>query len=91
MHYLYCITNLINKKIYVGKHSTFNIHDRYFGSSEILDAAVKKYGRKNFKKEIIRYCESEETMWETEREIVNPEFIKRKDTYNIVIGFIGVG
>ena len=39
-HYLiYQITNLVNGKIYIGKHETINIEDDYFGSGKYLKRA----------------------------------------------------
>jgi len=52
--YVYKTTNLINNKIYIGiskKASSENI--RYLGSGKSFKKAVAKYGRDNFKKEII--------------------------------------
>lgn len=48
---IYKITNLINNKIYIGQYSGNDKH--YLGGGRILQLAQKKYGRKNFKKEII--------------------------------------
>ena len=42
-HYVYEITNKLNGKIYVGKHSTTNLHDGYMGSGSILKDAIAKY------------------------------------------------
>lgn len=50
-------TNLINGKQYVGSHSTNNPKDNYLGSGKALRLAIKKYGRKNFKREILKQCE----------------------------------
>lgn len=48
---IYKTTNLINNKIYVGKDS--HNDSNYFGSGTILVKAIKKYGKENFKKEIL--------------------------------------
>jgi hypothetical protein len=53
-HYVYLTTNLINGKHYVGDHSTDNLDDGYLGSGNIINA-FKKYGKQNFKKEILEY------------------------------------
>lgn len=51
MAQIYKITNLINNKIYIGQ--TNGKRARYFGGGTILKDAIKKYGKENFKKEII--------------------------------------
>lgn len=87
MFYLiYKITNKINGKIYVGKHQTSDINDNYMGSGKILHEAFNKYGIENFEKEILFECSSLEEMNQKEKEIVNEEFVRRKDTYNIKLG-----
>lgn len=83
---VYQITNLINNKIYVGVHKTYNINDRYMGSGVAINNAYQKYGMTNFKKEILFIFDNKEDMLNKEFEIVNEEFIKRKDTYNIMLG-----
>ena len=50
---VYKTTNLLNGKVYIGKHETYDINDDYLGSGKILKYALKKYGSINFKKEII--------------------------------------
>ncbi len=57
-HYVYLTTNIINGKRYVGDHSTEDIHDGYIGSGKIFTKAVKKYGKKNFRKQILEHFES---------------------------------
>lgn len=85
-HYLYKITNLINNKIYIGIHSTDKLDDDYFGSGLALKRAVKKHSKENFKKEILEWFDWRcEALWR-ESEIVNEEFIKRNDTYNLKTG-----
>ena len=85
-HFIYKTTNLINGKIYVGAHSTNDVNDSYLGSGALLHKAVKKYGRKNFQREIIQFCESLDELYQLEGEIVNEEFIARDDVYNVTLG-----
>ena len=89
--YLYQITNLINNKIYIGVHGTDNLDDGYMGSGKVLKVAQRKYGLKNFKKDILKYFESEEEMYLEEAELVSTEFVNREDTYNISEGGKYVG
>lgn len=90
-YYLYKITNLINNKIYIGVHYTTDLNDGYMGSGKLLRLAEAKYGIENFRKDILEFFDSKDTMLAREREIVNPEFIKRSDTYNICLGGTGGG
>lgn len=87
-HYtIYKITNIINNKIYIGKHITNDICDNYMGSGKLLKYAKQKYGIENFKKEILYDFETEKEMNETEAKIVNEEFLKdKKNIYNICVG-----
>lgn len=89
--YVYQITNLINNKIYVGKHKSIKHPDSngYYGSGKQINAAIKKYGIDNFKKEILHYCSSLEEMAKIEEKIVTEDFVKRKDTYNMHKGGFG--
>lgn len=57
--YIYKITNLLNGKIYVGKHSCKKIENCYMGSGTAITKAIRKYGKNNFKKEILCVCGSE--------------------------------
>ena len=61
-NYIYKITNNINNKVYIGKHSTNNLEDGYFGSGKLLKLAINKYGIENFEKEIIAFCCTEEEL-----------------------------
>ena len=83
---IYKTTNIVNGKIYIGKHITRDLNDNYLGSGTVLKAALKKYGLENFKKEILFILDSEEDMNLKEREIVNFDFCLREDNYNINLG-----
>lgn len=89
-HILYKTTNLINSKIYVGLHSTDNVDDRYLGSGWVLKSAIKKYGRENFKREILLVLSNREEAREVESLLVDKEFVSRQDTYNLQEGGMGV-
>lgn len=87
MYYtVYKITNIINGKIYIGKHKTNNLDDGYFGSGKTLKRAIIKYGIENFIKEYIKIFDNEEDMNILESKIVNPTFVANPSTYNLKIG-----
>lgn len=44
-YFIYCTTNMVNGKIYVGKHKTTRLNDGYIGSGKLLKHAINKYGR----------------------------------------------
>jgi len=52
--YIYCITNLINNKKYVGLSTkTVEESKNYYGSGILISKSLKKNGKINFKKEIL--------------------------------------
>lgn len=81
-YYIYKITNITNQKYYIGAHKTTNIEDNYFGSGVGLKRAIKKYGKENFTKEIICFCEDENDMYFREKELV----ILNENSYNMTKG-----
>lgn len=85
-HYVYQTTNVLNGKIYIGKHSAKSLDDGYKGSGKHLNHARKKHGEENFKVEILKFFDTSEDAFEYEKLLVNEEFIKRKDTYNSQLG-----
>ena len=73
---IYKTTNLVNGKIYIGQDRYNN--PKYLGSGTALCNAIKKYRRKNFKKEILEQCTLEElnereVYWITFYDSMNPE------------------
>ena len=83
---IYKITNLIDGKIYIGKHQTKDVNDGYMGSGKQLKRAQAKHGIGNFKKEILFQFDNETDMNAKEAELVTEEFCLREDTYNLCPG-----
>ena len=83
---VYQTTNNVNGKIYIGVHKTKNPMDSYLGSGKVIRLAIKEYGRENFTKEILFEYDNIIDAYLKESEIVNEEFVKRDDTYNLVCG-----
>lgn len=86
MGYIYKITNLINKKIYIGQ-TRRPIQRRWHEHLTTKDncpihIAIQKYGIDNFKIEIIEECQDNSIL--DEREIY---YIKKYDSYNSKIGY----
>lgn len=81
---IYKTTNLINNKIYIGKDKYNN--PKYFGSGLLIKRAIKKYGKNNFIKEIIEYCD--DLLELNNKEIYWIKFYKNSNNilYNITNG-----
>lgn len=77
--FIYKTTNLINNKIYVGKHFQYetSAFDGYLGGGVWIKRVIKKYGKENFIRETIEYCPSDninerEMYWISELSATNP-------------------
>ena len=90
---IYKTTNLINNKIYIGKTlKKGKRFEKYFGSGIAIQKAIKKYGIRNFKKEIIEICFNEKKL--NEKEIYWISFYNSNNPkigYNISLGGDGGG
>lgn len=91
-YYIYKITNKLNGKCYIGQHLIPEKGEQfrwYMGRGTAIQNALKKYGRKNFDKQILEYLEdNEQHLKVSEREIY---WIKYYDTmypngYNLTPG-----
>lgn len=80
------IINIINFKIYIGKHQTKDLYDSYMGSGKLLRKSFKKYSLENFIKGILFVFDNEDEMNDKEAELVDEVFCLREDTYNICTG-----
>lgn len=67
--YIYKTTNLINGKMYIGQHkySGEGIDPKYYGNGTTFKKALKKYGKENFKVEILEWCENMDELNEKEK------------------------
>jgi len=98
---VYCTTNLVNNKIYIGVHKTENpdkfdgyigcgikitMPSTYMNPKTALQYAVKKYGTKNFNRVILFIYDNAKDAYEKEKEIVNEDFIKQDTNYNMILG-----
>ena len=77
---IYKTTNLVNNMIYVGQDS--NNNQNYLGSGNLIKKAIKKYGKNNFIKEIIEYCDNE-----TELNLREQYWIKYYNSQDKSIGY----
>jgi hypothetical protein len=88
--FVYRTTNLINEKIYIGQHSTNNLKDGYKGSGLLISKAFKKYGKDNFKFEIIESSDSREYLDQLEKKIIAEEnALDDEIGYNLHQGGLG--
>ena len=78
---VYITKNLINDKKYIGKDS--HNDPEYLGSGSLLLKDIKKYGKENFKKDILEYCNKENLGEREEYWIEYFDAVKSKKFYNI--------
>jgi hypothetical protein len=88
-HFIYKTTNLLNGKYYVGMHSTSNMKDGYLGSGTRLRRAIRKYGKENFRLEILEFFDSREALVLREKELVNEALLKDEMCMNLKPGGSG--
>jgi hypothetical protein len=93
IYIVYQTTNLVNQKIYIGVHKQkFHfpvLFDGYLGSGKLLRQSIKKYGINSFKRETLFVFDNRESAYLKEKKIVNEEFVKQKNTYNMGRGGVG--
>lgn len=97
---VYLTINKVNSKIYIGVHGTeTDEFDGYIGCGVSIfrpstyehpntpfKYAVKKYGVKNFIRTTIQEFNTAEEAYALEAQLVNEDFIKREDVYNLIVG-----
>lgn len=98
---VYQTVNKVNNKIYIGVHGTETpeIFDGYLGNGVSIykpstylnpktyfQRAINKYGIKNFIRTTLAIFDTEEDAYELEAKLVNLDFLKRSDVYNMALG-----
>ena len=98
---VYLTTNKKNNKIYIGVHGTVDpeVFDGYLGcgikincpssykkSKTPMQYAVNKYGTDSFVRTTLKVFDTPEEAYEMEAQIVDHEFLKRNDVYNVALG-----
>jgi group I intron endonuclease len=76
MGYVYQVTNLLNNKKYIGSSNKEPKENwSYYGSGKNIKLAIEKYGKENFKKEILK---------ETKKDarLVEKKYLKKVDAQN---------
>lgn len=90
----------VNNKIYIGVHKTANLDfDGYIGCGVYINDAhsykypktnfqfaVKKYGPSSFVRTTLKVFDNEIDALDLERWLVDEVFVKRPDTYNMILG-----
>lgn len=72
-------------------HSTDDLNDGYVGSGKRLWYSIRKYGKENFKHEILEMLPDRCSLKEREKELVNEDLLKDNKCLNLKIGGEGGG
>ena len=92
MYKVYLITNIENKKQYVGI-TKFSIEERFFQHTKrgfLLTEAIQKYGEQNFSIELVEEVESSERAYELEIFYIQKYNTKVPNGYNLTDGGDGI-
>lgn len=87
---IYLTINLINGKIYIGQLTRIGLHG-YLGSGARFKKALKKYGKQNFTRVTLCYCDNQEDL--NKMEIYWIAYFNSTDAkigYNVTTGGFGV-
>jgi group I intron endonuclease len=85
-HYIYKTTNILTEEYYLGRHSTNNIKDNYMGSGTRFKRNLKKYGKYNFKKEILYFAKNINDLIRLEKSIITTDMLNDIKCLNLTVG-----
>ena len=85
--FIYITTNLVNGKKYLGQRKYSKGWESYLGSGVAFKKALKKYGKENFKREIIIEAETAEELNQFEKELsIKYDVVNSDNWYNLCYG-----
>ena len=84
MFIVYKTTNTANGKYYIGIHKDDGLN--YLGSGDLIQAAIKKYGKESFTRETLFEGLDEASARSIEANLVDEERLKDPYCYNLVLG-----
>ena len=85
--FIYITTNLVNGKKYLGQRKYSKGWESYLGSGVAFKKALKKYGKENFKREIIVEAETAEELNQFEKELsIKYDVVNSDNWYNLCYG-----
>lgn len=85
--FVYITTNLMNGHRYLGQKTFNKGWENYLGSGTLFKRALKKYGKENFKQNIIDIAYSEDELNQKEYDYsVFFDVVQSNDWYNLVFG-----
>ena len=86
--YIYRTTNLINGKVYIGKHRSSSFDPWYLGSGKVIGLATTKYGIDNFRVEMISPAEDAVQLSKLEVKFIADfrKLLGKQSVYNISNG-----
>lgn len=83
--FIYKTTNKVNGKKYIGLCTRDD--KNYLGSGKLIKEAIKKYGKKNFEREILEECDNFDTLCEREIYWINKyDAVNNDNFYNLSYG-----
>lgn len=85
-HYIYKTTCSVNKRYYVGMHSTDDLDDGYLGSGKYLWNSIRKHGRNNFELEVLEFFDNRKDLIAREIEMVNADLLQDPICMNLRTG-----
>ena len=79
--FVYETTNLKNGKKYIGQKKFTRGYENYLGSGKYLKPDIKKYGKENFKRDILAIANTQELLNELEKHFITVNDAVKSDNY----------